>query len=391
MLKRGSCEADVNTYKQYRNIFNRTKRAAMQLYYTQKAEAFKKNTKELWKLINSTISKQKNNGSIIPYITVDRLRVTNGQNIADSFAKHYAEIGANLASQIGKGSKGITDYLDAIPRLLNSITLEVVTCNEIDKEIDNLPNKMSSRCNTISNMLLKSLKTSIIYPLPIIFSQSLQSGTFPEKIQEAEVVSLYKNKERDKVINYCPISFLMTVSKLLKKLMYKHVYQFLIKYDVLYQSQYGFRKHHSCEQAIQELIGKILHAREDGLQSASIFLDLSKAFNTLDHVVLLSKLERNGIRGTVLDWFRSYLSGHSLRTKVPVAANKIYYSKKYDINYGTAQGSCLGPLLSIIFCNDIHLLPLIGDPILFADDTTLFNKQKNKVYWNFQRYMIWRF
>ena len=166
----------------------------------------------------------------------------------------------------------------------------------------------------------------------------------------------------------------MTVSKLLEKLMYKRMYQFLIKYDVLYQSHYGFRNHHSCEQAIQELI---LQARENGLQSASIFLDLSKAFDTLDHIVLLNKLERYSIRGTVLDWFRSYLSGRSLRTKVPVAANKIYYSKKYYINCGTAQGSCLGPLLFIIFCNDIHLLPLIGDLILFADDTTLFNKQKN--------------
>ena len=116
MLKRGSCEADVTTYKQYRNIFNGTKRAAMQLFYTQKAEAFKKNTMELWKLINLTISKQKNNGSIIPYITVDGLRVTNGQNIADSFIKHYAEIGPNLAAQIGKGSKvlltTLMQYLD---------------------------------------------------------------------------------------------------------------------------------------------------------------------------------------------------------------------------------------------------------------------------------------
>ena len=191
------------------------------------------------------------------------------------------------------------------------------------------------------------------------------------------MVPLYKNKETDKVINYCPISLLITVSKLLEKLIYKRIYLFLNKYDVLYQSQYGFRKHHSCKQAIQELIGKILHAREEGLQSASIFLDLSKAFNTLDHNVMLHKLERYGIRDTAHDWFRSYLLGRSLRTKVSVAANKIHYSKKYDINCGTAQGSCLGPLLFIIFCNDIHLLPLMGDLILFADDTTLFNKQNN--------------
>ena len=126
------------------------------------------------------------------------------------------------------------------------------------------------------------------------------------------------------------------------------------------------------------MLGKILHAKEEGLQCVMIFLDLSKPFDTLDHSVLLNKLERYGIRGSAQDWFSSYLAGHSLQAKVPVATNKVIYSKLVDISYGTAQGSCLGPLLFIVFCNDIHLLPMMGDLILFADDTTLFNKQKNQ-------------
>ena len=151
-------------------------------------EAFKRNSKELWRLINSGINKWKNKGDIIPFITVDGLWVTDGQNIADPFARHYAKIGPNLASKIGKGWKSIDDYLDTIPRLLNSIKLEMVTCDKINKEINNLPNKMSSGCDNISNKLLKSLKTSIVFPLHIIFSQSLQTGVFPEKMKEAEVV-----------------------------------------------------------------------------------------------------------------------------------------------------------------------------------------------------------
>ena len=107
-----------------------------------------------------------------------------------------------------------------------------------------------------------------------------------------------------------------------------------------------------------------------------MFLDLSKAFDTLSHSVLLSKMERYGIRGLVNEWFRSYLTNRSLVAKVPVSNNKITYSDKFEITYGTAQGSCLGPLLFIIFCNDIHLLPLYGHLILFADDTTLINSQK---------------
>ena len=95
-------------------------------------------------------------------------------------------------------------------------------------------------------------------------------------------------------------------------------------------------------------------------------------------MVLLAKMERYRIRGLVKDWFSSYLNNHSLVAKVPVTNNRITYSDKFDITYGTAQGSCLGPLLFIIFCNNIHLLQLYGHLILFADDTTLINSQKTK-------------
>ena len=161
ILKWGSSKNDVNIYKQYRNTFNQTKRAAMWLYYSKKAEAFKKNTKELWKLINLTISKQKNSGSIIPHITVQGLKITNGQEIANTFAKHYTKIGANLALLIKKRTKSITGYLNEIPRLLNIITLDVIACKEIEKEINRLPNKSSSGCDNVSN-LLKSLKLVLL-------------------------------------------------------------------------------------------------------------------------------------------------------------------------------------------------------------------------------------
>ena len=141
-------------------------------------------------------------------------------------------------------------------------------------------------------------------------------------------------------------------------------------------SQYGFRKNHSCEHAILELTGHILQAKNIGEQTASVFLDLSKAFDTLDHHILLSTLEKYGIRGIPLNWFKSYLDGRSLVTKIPTRPNTTTYSDKFDISFGTAQGSCLGPLLFLIFINDIHYLNLYSRLILFADDTMLFNSHK---------------
>ena len=109
-------------------------------------------------------------------------------------------------------------------------------------------------------------------------------------------------------------------------------------------------------------------------------MDLSKAFDTLDHQILLSKLSRYGIRGAALEWFGSYLQNRSLIAKISTSPNNVTKSDKYDITYGTAQGSCLGPLLFIIFVNNIHLLPLYSRVILFADDTTIFNSHSSSKY-----------
>ena len=119
-----------------------------------------------------------------------------------------------------------------------------------------------------------------------------------------------------------------------------------------------------------------MQAKNIGEQTASVLLDLSKAFDTLDHHILLSKLEKYGIRGIPLNWFKSYLDGRNLVAKIPTSPNTITYSDKFDISFGTAQGSCLGPLLFLIFINDIHYLDLYSRLILFADDTTLFNSHK---------------
>ena len=113
---------------------------------------------------------------------------------------------------------------------------------------------------------------------------------------------------------------------------------------MLYRSQYGFHSQCSCEQAVQELLAKILLSQEDGHQMASIFMDLLKTFDTLNHDLLLRKMERYGIRGLPLQWLTSYLNGWTLVAKVPVSDNVITYSSKFNVEYRTAQGSCLGPL-----------------------------------------------
>ena len=166
--------------------------------------------------------------------------------------------------------------------------------------------------------------------------------------------------------------------------MYSRVYNFLCTTNQLYISQYGFRKQHSCEHAVGELVARITKGMENGKFTVGIFLDLSKAFDMLEHEVIYAKLEKYGIRGICLQWFQSYLSDRSLVVSCKAGeTNSVHTSETYPVTYGTAQGSCLGPLIFLIFCNDLQQHLIFLSCIQFADDTTLYITHKSIDYIRF--------
>ena len=307
-----------------------------------------------------------------------------GEVIVEEMAHYFTNVGKTFAEKIKPSNRSELDYLNQIPPNSLTIYLYPVTAIEIGRILDKLLPKKSCGIDNINNKLLKDLKNQLIEPLQQIFNKSLEEGIFPERMKTAKVVPLHKGNSREVVSNYRPISVLLTLSKILEKIMYKRVYNFLDQTNQLYVSQYGFRKQHACEHAVGELVSSIVKGFEEGKQTAAVFLDLSKAFNTLNHSTVLLKLARYGLRGNTLNWFRSYLSNRKMQTccKTGDTCNE-QTSDTYSVEYGAPQGSCLGPLIFLIYCNDLQVHLLYLSCIQFTDDTTLYLKHNKITYMRF--------
>ena len=310
-----------NKYKAYQNQLQKILRKAKITYFREKCNEYKQDSRKLWKLIHSILNKTSHKGECIKAINKEGVPRYDPATITDELCKHFSSIGETFANKIRPPSKEITEYLNIIPQTERSIFLDPTNDTEIIELITDLVPKNSSGYDNLSNKLLKKLLPALVGPLTTIFNKSLVEGVFPEAMKKADVVPLYKAKHHQESNNYRPISLLLTLSKLLEKIMYKRTYSFLESSGQIYKSQYGFRTAHSCENAICELVSEIIKGKQDGMYTLAVFLDLSKPFDSLEHDVLLKKLYKYGIRGVAYNWFESYLNGRQMRVKCHVASS----------------------------------------------------------------------
>ena len=203
-------------------------------------------------------------------------------------------------------------------------------------------------------------------------NKSISTGIYPHLLKHAKVIPVYKMGDETHPCNYRPTSPLSVFNRLFEKLMYKRLRSYCEKNDIFFSSQYGFRDNCSTQHAILDILNKIQIKIDAKLFSCGIFIDLKKAFDTVDHSILLHKLNHYGVRGIINTWFSSYLSKRSQSTQIGSTV-----SNKEEIVCGVPERSVLGPLLFLIYVNDIYRCSKIFDFYLFADDTNLLYSDKD--------------
>ena len=356
-------------YKKQRNkVSNLVKRAKAS--YFEKLINANRDTASLWRAVNEITDKSKNKGNTTTHMWSPNI-----------FNDHFIKL-----PQLIQKSANYTSYkCYEIPSQLKtfcqkrldtttSFSIPLLGVHEVGSIISRLPNKKTMGPDNLNASILKLALPYIVDSLTYVYNLCIEQNVFPTALKSAKVIPLPKSRDITDLNNFRPISLLSVVSKPLEKHIHKHLMKYMEHYNLFYPFQSGFRPYHSCHTALTRLLDTWLSAVNQSKITGTVFLDLKKAFDLVNHTILLQKLHIYVQHPSTVSFFRSYLEN---RTQY-VYLNGIYSTEKM-INCGVPQGSVLGPLLFCIFINDLplHISNNNVNCDLFADDSSLHCSDKN--------------
>ena len=358
-------------YKQLKNKITEDTRKSKMKYYHNFFAQNANNIKTTWKGIKNIININTKRKSQPTSLLLNNKLITDPKIVASKFNDYFSSIAEKLQGEIKYFGKDFSHFLkDANPY---NLFIKPTSVPEVINNINDLNQNKALGPNSIPTDIFHLIKFSIAQPLVNIINLSFQKGIYIDDLKISRVVPTFKEKGSDlEHVNYRPISLLSNINKIVEKLMHERLYSFLEKNKCIYDLQFGFRKSHSTTHALLDLTEDIRKAIDNNSFSVGVFIDLQKAFDTVDHKILLRKLDHYGVRGTANDWFKSYLSNR----KQFVTINGVNSELK-SMNYGVPQGSVLGPLLFLIYINDLHSIIKYSTTRHYADDTCLLLNGKS--------------
>ncbi len=359
-------EINKEVFNKQRNIVTAKIRASRRKYFANYFSKFRNNSKKLWDGINMALEKTKNKKSLPTVVKdINGNLIEGDQKIANAFAKYFKSVPGKTKSDIRSYKHPYLHYLNKSKPIDDYLELTPTNTEEVYKHIMKLKIGSSTGPVQIPNTFLKLLSKPLSHILTSIINRSIHSGYMPKFMKIGKQTPVHKGGDTC-IKNYRPITVCSSISKVLEKIIRDRVMEYLKRIKLLNKSQFGFRSKHSTNHAIINLTEMALDSLENGLKVGGVFLDIAKAFDTVNHRLLLRKLEYYGFRGTTLMWFESYLTNREQYVSIRKSN-----SEKYTLDWGIPQGGTLAPILFILFMNDIVNSTSTLDFSMYADDTCL--------------------
>lgn len=308
--------------------------------------------------------KNKNVGNI-PMVDQNGREITGNQNKANVFNEYFVNIGVTMAEKIEQNYLQDNEIYKTTQK--SSIYLSTVSKNDITLSISKLKNNCSPGPDGITSKLIKALHSQLTSPLLHLIKLVFTKGKLPRQWKESIITPVYKSGKQNQLTNYRPISIINNFAKVFEYCLREKLLNYFDMNGVLTENQFGFRKNLSTENAVLKLSEQIIQNLDNSRKCLAVFLDLAKAFDTVSHRILIDKLYDSGIRGPALEVIRNYIQNRTQRVKIQ---NTL--SDSAVVTVGVPQGTVLGPLLFLIYLNDMSQIKNFhGRIISYADDTAV--------------------